>query len=88
MKRRLGFVAEPYERGRGGVLIRAGEVVALASVGGAVLARTPGAARWAGAGLMLSSLLTRFGIFSAGMASARDPRYTVQPQRERLGRRT
>jgi len=29
---------------------------------------------------------TRFGVFEAGMASARDPKYTVVPQRERLQR--
>jgi hypothetical protein len=28
--------------------------------------------------------LTRFGLFEAGMASARDPKYTVAPQRELL----
>ena len=28
----------------------------------------------------------RFGIFEAGVQSARDPRYTVQPQRERVQR--
>jgi hypothetical protein len=27
---------------------------------------------------------TRFGIFEAGMVSARDPAYTVQPQRARV----
>jgi hypothetical protein len=31
--------------------------------------------------------LTRFGVFDAGMASARDPKYTVVPQRERLAAR-
>jgi hypothetical protein len=31
-------------------------------------------------------VLTRFGIFEAGLASARDPKYTVVPQRERLRR--
>jgi hypothetical protein len=37
-------------------------------------------------GLLLAagSLLTRFGVFEAGMASARDPKYTVVPQRERM----
>jgi hypothetical protein len=30
---------------------------------------------------------TRFGIFDGGVASAKDPRYTVVPQRERLARR-
>jgi hypothetical protein len=28
--------------------------------------------------------MTRMGIFEAGMQSARDPKYTVVPQRERL----
>jgi hypothetical protein len=34
--------------------------------------------------MLASSALTRVGIFSAGVTSAEDPRYTVQPQRERL----
>lgn len=40
------------------------------------------------AGLMLlaSSALTRFGTFEAGLNSAKDPRYTVLPQRRRLER--
>jgi hypothetical protein len=29
---------------------------------------------------------SRFGVFEAGFASARDPKYTVVPQRERLKR--
>ncbi len=29
----------------------------------------------------------RYGIFEAGMASARDPKYTVVPQLERLAAR-
>ena len=36
---------------------------------------------------MAGSACTRFGVFEAGQASARDPRYTVVPQRERLARR-
>ena len=34
--------------------------------------------------LLGASACTRFAIFEAGQASARDPRYTVVPQRERL----
>ena len=37
--------------------------------------------------LAAGSLLTRFGVFDAGMASARDPKYTVIPQRERMAAR-
>ena len=40
----------------------------------------------AGAALLIGSACTRFAIFEAGQASARDPRYTVIPQRERIGR--
>jgi hypothetical protein len=38
----------------------------------------------AGATYVAASVTTRFGIFEAGLASARDPKYTVVPQRERL----
>ena len=39
-----------------------------------------------GAALMAGSACTRFGVFEAGQESARDPKYTVVPQRERLDR--
>ena len=45
--------------------------------------RSRGGAAAAGAALLAGSAFTRFGIFEAGMASARDPRYTVEPQRAR-----
>jgi hypothetical protein len=34
--------------------------------------------------LAAGSLLTRFGVFEAGIASTKDPKYVVVPQRERL----
>ena len=34
-----------------------------------------------------SSAALRYGVFEAGMASARDPAYTVVPQRERMAAR-
>jgi len=36
-----------------------------------------------GAPLLAASAATRWGIFHAGLASARDPKYAVVPQRER-----
>ena len=39
-----------------------------------------------GPALLAGSACTRFGIFEAGQASARDPKYTVVPQRERIER--
>ena len=51
---------------------------------------SPGAAAplavLSGAALLAGSACTRFGVFEAGQASARDPKYTVVPQRERLER--
>src|SRR6266704_6060116 len=35
-----------------------------------------------GASLLAASAMTRFGIFEAGLASARDPKYTIVPQRQ------
>ena len=56
-----------------------------AGLAGAVLAgRSRAAAALSGAALMAASALTRFGVFEAGRASARDPKYTVGPQRQRL----
>ena len=37
--------------------------------------------------LLAASVATRFGIFHGGVASARDPKYTVLPQRDRIRRR-
>jgi len=89
MEHRLGEVAEPYRSGRSGRLMKAGEglavvgsATALLSRGSSRVRRTADAA--SGAMLLAGSALTRFGIFSAGIASAEDPRYTVKPQRQRL----
>jgi hypothetical protein len=40
-----------------------------------------------GATYLVASAITRFGVFEAGLASARDPKFTVVPQRERLAAR-
>lgn len=85
MTRRIGIVAEPYHRGRGGAYIRAGQVLSALGAAGAVLGRRSRlVTRLSGAALLAASASTRWGIFHAGMASAADPRYTVVPQRERL----
>jgi formate-dependent nitrite reductase membrane component NrfD len=83
--RRLGPAAEPYQKGRAGTLMQAAEALTAAGLAGAVLAgRTRAGAVLSGAALMAASALTRFGVFEAGRASARDPKYTVGPQRQRL----
>jgi hypothetical protein len=88
VRRRLGMLAEPYEQGRPGRLLRIARGLTLAGAGAALLGRRSRALSVAGgAALAAGSLLTRFGVFQAGVASAKDPKYTVVPQRERVERR-
>ena len=91
---RLGpAAAGPYQTGRAGAMMRASEVLTAAGLAGAALASAGragqgrSAAALSGAALMAASALTRFGVFEAGRAGARDPRYTVGPQRQRLRER-
>jgi hypothetical protein len=82
------LVAEPLHHGKAGRLLRAAEVLTGAGAVGAMLfGRNRIGAGLSGVALLAGSALTRFGIFEAGMESAKDPKYTVQPQRERLERR-
>jgi hypothetical protein len=37
--------------------------------------------------VLAGELALRWSVFRAGFQSARDPRYTVQPQRERIANR-
>jgi formate-dependent nitrite reductase membrane component NrfD len=86
--RRLGPAAAPYQTGRVGRLMEAAEVLTAAGLAGSVLAsRSRTALVVSGAALLAASALTRFGVFEAGLASARDPKYTVGPQRERRNAR-
>jgi len=87
--RQRGLAAEPYETGRPGRLMRlAKAATTVASVVTLVAGRRSRLlSALAGATYVTASVATRFGIFEAGLASARDPKYTVVPQRERLRRR-
>jgi hypothetical protein len=68
--------------------MKAAEVLTVAGLAGAVLAgRHRAAAAISGAALLAASALTRFGVFDAGRVSARDPKYTVVPQRDGIRRR-
>jgi formate-dependent nitrite reductase membrane component NrfD len=89
MQHRLGFVGEVYKQGaaeRFGHLSKT-----LTGAGAALLAwkgRRSRAASVAGSALVLGGeLALRWSVFKAGFQSARDPRYTVIPQRERLAKR-
>ena len=88
MHRRLGMVGEPYKQGRAGRWLRAGKLLAAAGGVGAVVARrNRPLSMVAGTAAVLGSVCTRFGVFHAGLQSARDPKYTIVPQRQRLASR-
>ncbi|WP_138757890.1 NrfD/PsrC family molybdoenzyme membrane anchor subunit [Modestobacter altitudinis] len=80
-----GIVSEPYSIGKAGKLLRAAKTATVSGAGvTALLGRTRAGSVVGGVLLATGSLLTRMGVFEAGMASAKDPKYTVIPQRARL----
>ncbi|MFD4209393.1 NrfD/PsrC family molybdoenzyme membrane anchor subunit [Micromonospora tulbaghiae] len=88
VENRLGLLSEPYTQGTPGKLLRAGRALTAAGVAGALIGRRSRVlSALSGGALIAASACTRFGIFHGGVASARDPRYTVVPQRERADRR-
>ncbi|TXR56714.1 NrfD/PsrC family molybdoenzyme membrane anchor subunit [Quadrisphaera setariae] len=100
MEHRIGMIGEAYRTGRAGVLLRLSRVAMAGGAAGALASDLPVWPRTAraqrarrvvsvvgGALLNAGAALTRFGVYEAGMISARDPKYTVVPQRERLDAR-
>ncbi|GAA2154513.1 polysulfide reductase NrfD [Nocardioides koreensis] len=97
MNRRLGMIAEPYEQGFSGRLMKTARALTGAGAGLSLLGalgkrggkgrRSRVARVAAGAAYVAGSVTLRFGVFEAGLASARDPKYTVVPQKERLAAR-
>lgn len=89
MHRRMDPVAaEPLHHGKAGRMLRLSEGLAIAGGIGTLLGgRKRPVAVASGLALLASSALTRFGIFEAGIESAKDPKYTIEPQRRRLAAR-
>lgn len=84
MERSMGITAEPLRTGTAGRLHNAARVFTAGGAVGALLGRRSRAvSALSGLALAAGSACTRFAVFHAGQASARDPRYTVVPQRER-----
>ena len=80
--------AEPLHIGRAGTLLRWSERLAVAGGIGAMLGgRSRIASAASGLALLAASACTRFGVFHAGIESAKDPRYTIEPQKRRLEKR-
>jgi hypothetical protein len=89
MEQRLGELAAPYRTGVARRLVTGAK--AFTAAGAATLALAGGRRRTAAAGgalLLAGSLCERFAVFHAGLASARDPRATIGPQRARVDARS
>jgi formate-dependent nitrite reductase membrane component NrfD len=89
MEKRLGFVGEVYKHEEAG---KAARVAKACTAAGAGLLAWKGSrsrvAAVAGSALVLAGgAAMRWSVYKAGFQSARDPRYTVIPQRERVQRR-
>jgi DMSO reductase anchor subunit len=85
MEKRLGELGEPYRKGIAGRLAIAAKALTVA--GGALMAvgakRSRPAVAAGAACLLAGSVCERWAVFRAGFASAKDPKYTVGPQRDR-----
>ena len=89
MELRLGTTGEVYRQGTAGKFSWAAK--GLATAGAALLARRAGRSRTAlalgGALVCAGEMCLRWAVFKAGAQSARDPKYVVEPQRERVEQR-
>jgi formate-dependent nitrite reductase membrane component NrfD len=85
MESSLGIAAEPLHQGTAGKLMKVSKALsALGALGTLFAGRDRRIATASGTALLAASACARFGIFHAGQQSARDPKYTVVPHRERL----
>jgi formate-dependent nitrite reductase membrane component NrfD len=86
MEKRLGVVRDVYTSGKAHQLRTWAEYLTAAGLIGTVIAgrRSQAVSAVSGLALLTGSLLQRLGIFEAGVASTKDPRYVVLPQRQRL----
>jgi polysulfide reductase-like protein len=86
MEQRLGELGEPYHTGAAGAY---GRLARALTVTGSLLVaaragRSRGAAVAGGALVLAGAVCERWSVFKAGFQSARDPKYTVGPQRKRI----
>ncbi len=87
MKRRLGkLLAEPYRRDKAGRYEKLSTV--LTGVGAVAVGLLGHRSRLVtvagGTAILAGAVLKRWSVFEAGFESARDPKYTISSQRERL----
>jgi formate-dependent nitrite reductase membrane component NrfD len=85
METTMGLAGEPLHDGRAGQLMTAARwLTAAGGLGSLFSRRSRAAAAASGIALLAGSACLRFAIFEAGQASARDPKYTTAPQRDRV----
>lgn len=89
LESRLGLVEDVLREEKPKRFFAAATVLtAGGAVGAALFARrSRTAAVLSGAALLAGSLCTRLGVLHAGIASTKDPKYVVGPQRERMAER-
>jgi formate-dependent nitrite reductase membrane component NrfD len=89
MKHRLGMIGEPYKQDEAGRYAKLAKACTLGGAGLLALAgkRSRLASIAGGALLLGGEAALRWSVFKAGFQSARDPKYTVIPQRERVNAR-
>ena len=81
-------LGEPLGTGAAGTKLRLAKALTIAGGLGTLLTgRSRAVAVASGVALATASALTRFGMVEAGMVSAKDPKYTVGPQKRRLEQR-
>lgn len=79
---------EAYKTGEAAFLNKAARMLNLAGLAAAVFAKDNDAAgKIAGTLLLAAGFCERFGVFRAGCVSAKDPAYTIDAQRQRIGDR-
>ncbi|MFF1881873.1 NrfD/PsrC family molybdoenzyme membrane anchor subunit [Pseudarthrobacter sp. NPDC058196] len=86
MERSGHLSTETLREGRGGTLMRLSKAFSIGGAVGLALGghRSRTVSVLGGLAVAAGSALLRFGVFEAGKASTRDPKYVVIPQRERL----
>lgn len=82
---RLGLQSEAFHLPRPRRLLEAARALTAVGAVGALLSRRSRVlSGLSGLALLAGSACTRFGIYEGGVESAKDPKYTVVPQRERV----
>lgn len=88
VENKLGLQSEAFAQPTPHRLLRAARALTVGGAVGAFLARrSPILSSLSGLALVAGSACTRFGVYYGGVQSAKDPRYTVVPQRARLTER-